>query len=117
MGNKADVSGNDLMQFCVKDTDTDVVVLYLESFGNPRKFADIARLLTPEKPVVALKSGRSDPERGARDRTPPRWPTPTRPSTRRSAPDRARSGWTRSPSCSTWRRYGTNQYPPDAGSP
>lgn len=70
MGNKADVSGNDLMEFWRHDPDTDVVVLYLESFGNPRKFAHIARALAPEKPVIALKSGRSAPgARGTRSHT------------------------------------------------
>jgi acyl-CoA synthetase (NDP forming)/RimJ/RimL family protein N-acetyltransferase len=60
LGNKADVSTNDLLQFWSEDDATDVVVLYLESFGNPGKFARIARRLTREKPVVVLKSGRSD---------------------------------------------------------
>ena len=43
MGNKADVSGNDLLQYWEEDPDTDVILLYLESFGNPRKFARLAR--------------------------------------------------------------------------
>jgi acyl-CoA synthetase (NDP forming)/GNAT superfamily N-acetyltransferase len=60
MGNKADVSTNDLLQYWAEDDATDVVLLYLESFGNPAKFARIARRLTREKPVVVLKSGRSD---------------------------------------------------------
>ena len=57
-GNRADVSGNDLMQFWYDDPRTDVVLLYLESFGNPRKFARLARTLARRKPVIALKSGR-----------------------------------------------------------
>ncbi len=59
MGNKADVSGNDLMQYWAEDPGTDVVLLYLESFGNPRVFARAVRELARRKPVVALKSGRS----------------------------------------------------------
>lgn len=57
-GNRADVSGNDLMQFWDSDPDTDVVLLYLESFGNPRKFSRLARNLARTKPVIAVKSGR-----------------------------------------------------------
>lgn len=57
-GNRADVSGNDMMQFWSDDPDTDVVLLYLESFGNPRKFARLVRRLGRSKPVVAVKSGR-----------------------------------------------------------
>ncbi|MHA6799069.1 bifunctional acetate--CoA ligase family protein/GNAT family N-acetyltransferase [Bounagaea algeriensis] len=58
-GNRADVSGNDLLQYWQTDPDTDVVLLYLESFGNPRKFARLARRLARSKPVVAVKSGRN----------------------------------------------------------
>ncbi|HWN29730.1 MAG TPA: bifunctional GNAT family N-acetyltransferase/acetate--CoA ligase family protein [Actinomycetospora sp.] len=57
-GNRADLSGNDLLQYWDTDPDTDVVLLYLESFGNPRKFARLARRLARRKPVVAVKSGR-----------------------------------------------------------
>ncbi len=57
-GNRADLSGNDLMQYWDTDPDTDVVLLYLESFGNPRKFARVARRLARRKPVVAVASGR-----------------------------------------------------------
>lgn len=59
MGNKADISGNDLLQYWESDPRTDVVLLYLESFGNPRKFGWIARRVGRSKPIVALKSGRS----------------------------------------------------------
>jgi acetate---CoA ligase (ADP-forming) len=59
MGNKADISGNDLLGYWHADPNTDVILLYLESFGNPRKFARIARAVGRSKPVVALKSGRS----------------------------------------------------------
>lgn len=56
-GNRVDVSGNDLMQYWDSDPATDVVLLYLESFGNPRKFSRIARRLGRTKPVVCVKSG------------------------------------------------------------
>ncbi|WP_018684720.1 bifunctional GNAT family N-acetyltransferase/acetate--CoA ligase family protein [Actinokineospora enzanensis] len=58
-GNRADVSGNDLLQYWETDPATDVVLLYLESFGNPRKFARLARRLGRTKPVVVVKSGRN----------------------------------------------------------
>ncbi|HWE92137.1 MAG TPA: GNAT family N-acetyltransferase, partial [Pseudonocardiaceae bacterium] len=57
-GNRADVSGNDLLQYWQTDPSTQVVLLYLESFGNPRKFARLARRLARHKPIVAVKSGR-----------------------------------------------------------
>ena len=57
-GEQGGVSGNDLMQFWYDDPRTEVVLLWLESFGNPRKFARLARALARRKPVVALKSGR-----------------------------------------------------------
>jgi acetyl coenzyme A synthetase (ADP forming)-like protein len=59
IGNKADVSSNDLIQFWANDERTDVILLYLESFGNPRKFAQIARRVGRRKPIVAVKAGRS----------------------------------------------------------
>ena len=59
VGNKADISGNDLLQYWEEDPETDVCVLYLESFGNPRKFARVARRVSRRKPIVAVKSGRS----------------------------------------------------------
>ena len=59
MGNKADVSGNDLLQWWEQDDATQVIMLYLESFGNPRKFSRIARRVGRSKPIVAVKSGRS----------------------------------------------------------
>lgn len=55
-GNRADVSGNDLLQYWTDDPDTEVVLLYLESFGNPRKFTRLARRLARRKPIVAVKS-------------------------------------------------------------
>jgi acyl-CoA synthetase (NDP forming)/GNAT superfamily N-acetyltransferase len=57
-GNRADVSGNDLLQYWDSDPATEVVLLYLESFGNPRKFSRIARRVARNKPIVAVKSGR-----------------------------------------------------------
>ncbi|MGI9585988.1 MAG: GNAT family N-acetyltransferase [Acidimicrobiia bacterium] len=59
VGNKADVSGNDLLLFWEDDPNTDVVLLYLESFGNPKRFARIARRIGKKKPIVAVKSGRT----------------------------------------------------------
>ena len=59
VGNKADVSGNDLIQYWSEDLRTRVILLYLESFGNPRKFAQIARRVGKTKPIVVVKAGRS----------------------------------------------------------
>jgi acetyl coenzyme A synthetase (ADP forming)-like protein len=59
MGNKADVSGNDLLAWWSEDDATRVGLLYLESFGNPRRFVRLARELSRSKPVIAVKSGRS----------------------------------------------------------
>ena len=58
-GDRADVSGNDLIQYWEDDEATDVLLLYLESIGNPRKFSRIARRTSRTKPIVAVKSGRS----------------------------------------------------------
>ena len=59
VGNKADVSSNDLLAYWKDDPRTAVILLYLESFGNPRKFARIAPDVARRKPVIAVKSGRS----------------------------------------------------------
>src|SRR6185503_10639649 len=59
VGNKADVSGNDLLEFWEQDPGTDLILLYLESFGNPRRFTQIARRVGRVKPIVAVKSGRT----------------------------------------------------------
>ena len=59
VGDKADISGNDLLKFWEEDESTRVVLLYLESFGNPRRFARVARRVARTKPIVAVKSGRS----------------------------------------------------------
>ncbi|MFI6685962.1 GNAT family N-acetyltransferase [Streptomyces sp. NPDC050485] len=57
-GNRADVSGNDFLQYWYEDPDTDVVLLYLESIGNPRKFTRLARRTAAAKPVVVVKGAR-----------------------------------------------------------
>ena len=59
VGNKSDLSGNDFLQYWEQDPDTKLALLYLESFGNPRKFARIARRVSAAKPILAVKSGRS----------------------------------------------------------
>ncbi|HEX7492422.1 MAG TPA: GNAT family N-acetyltransferase [Candidatus Limnocylindrales bacterium] len=59
VGNKADLSGNDFIQHWAEDPATDVIALYLESLGNPRKFARITRRVGRQKPILAVKSGRS----------------------------------------------------------
>src|SRR5205807_334825 len=64
MGNKADVSGNDLLRYWETDPGTSVILLYLESFGNPRMFSRVARRVSRTRPIVAVKGGRSAP--GAR---------------------------------------------------
>jgi acetate---CoA ligase (ADP-forming) len=59
IGNKADVSSNDLLEYWEDDPETDVVLLYLESFGNPRKFGRIAGRVARSKPILAMRSGTS----------------------------------------------------------
>ncbi|MFI5215858.1 MAG: GNAT family N-acetyltransferase [Candidatus Limnocylindria bacterium] len=59
VGNKADVSSNDLLAYWADDPRTRVIVLYLESFGNPRKFARLAPQVSRSKPIIAVKAGRS----------------------------------------------------------
>jgi acetyl coenzyme A synthetase (ADP forming)-like protein len=59
VGNKADVSGNDLLLYWADDPDIRVILMYLESFGNPRRFFQIARKLTRKKPVFVVKAGRT----------------------------------------------------------
>jgi acyl-CoA synthetase (NDP forming)/GNAT superfamily N-acetyltransferase len=58
-GNRADVSGNDLLQFWEEDPATDIALLYLETFGNARRFARVARRISYRKPVLCVKSARS----------------------------------------------------------
>ena len=59
VGNKADVSSNDLLEYWEDDPSTGLVLLYLESFGNPRKFARVARRVARKKPILAMKGGRT----------------------------------------------------------
>jgi acyl-CoA synthetase (NDP forming)/RimJ/RimL family protein N-acetyltransferase len=59
IGNRADVSNNDMLAYWADDPRTDVIVLYLESFGNPRHFARLAPDVARRKPIIAVKSGRS----------------------------------------------------------
>lgn len=59
LGNKADISGNDILQYAEHDPATSVVLLYLESFGNPRRFGQLARRVSRAKPIVVVKSGRT----------------------------------------------------------
>lgn len=61
LGNKPDVSVNDLLQYWEDDPETTAIMLYMESFGNPRKFSRIARRLTRNKPILAVKSARTRP--------------------------------------------------------
>jgi acetyl coenzyme A synthetase (ADP forming)-like protein len=57
IGNKADVSSNDLLEFWEDDPNTELIVLYLESFGNPRRFGRVARRVARRKPILAMKGG------------------------------------------------------------
>jgi acetate---CoA ligase (ADP-forming) len=59
VGNKPDVSGNDLLEHWEVDPETSVVLMYLETFGNPRRFTRIARRVARKKPIVVVKSGRT----------------------------------------------------------
>jgi acetyltransferase len=59
LGNRADVSVNDILNYCADDPNVELILLYLESFGNPRNFIKIARELSRRKPIIAVKSGRT----------------------------------------------------------
>ncbi len=59
VGNKLDISGNDVIQYWAEDERTGVILLYLESFGNPRRFTQLAREIVKKKPIIAVKSGRT----------------------------------------------------------
>ena len=59
VGNKADISGSDLLEYWESDPETDLALIYLESFGNPRRFSRVARRVGRSKPILAVKSGRS----------------------------------------------------------
>ena len=81
VGNKLDVSSNDMLMWWEHDGVTKLAVLYIESFGNPRKFARTARRVSASMPVLAVEAGRSAARAGGRGggwgrriRTPRRWP-------------------------------------------
>ena len=59
VGNKADISANDLLEYWHHDKKTKMILMYLENFGNPKNFTKIAREVTRTKPIVAVKSGRT----------------------------------------------------------
>lgn len=59
MGNKTDVSGNDLLEYWENDPSVHTILMYLESFGNPRRFTQIARRVTRRKPIITVKAGRT----------------------------------------------------------
>jgi acetate---CoA ligase (ADP-forming) len=59
VGNKPDISGNDLIEYWANDERTGIVLMYVENFGNPRRFTALAREVTRRKPIVVVKSGRS----------------------------------------------------------
>jgi acetyl coenzyme A synthetase (ADP forming)-like protein len=59
IGNNADISANDVLEYLKDDVDTDVVLMYLENFGEPRNFAEIAGAVSRVKPIVVVKSGRT----------------------------------------------------------
>ncbi|MBI3407454.1 MAG: GNAT family N-acetyltransferase [Planctomycetes bacterium] len=65
VGNRADISSNDLLEYWEQDEATKVILLYLESFGNPRRFARIVRRTSRQKPIVAVKAGRTGAGRRA----------------------------------------------------
>jgi len=70
IGNKTNVSANDLLEMLEHDEDTDLILLYLENFGNPRNFTRITKKLIKKKPIIAVKSGRSSAgARAARSHT------------------------------------------------
>jgi len=59
MGNKTDISGNDLLEYWEDNPDIQAILMYLESFGNPRRFTQIARRVTRKKPIITVKAGRT----------------------------------------------------------
>jgi acetyltransferase len=59
VGNKGDVSGNDLLEYWENNSDIGAILMYLESFGNPRRFTSLARRVTRKKPVITVKAGRT----------------------------------------------------------
>jgi acetyltransferase len=59
VGNKADISGNDLIEYWRDDPSTDLILMYIESFGDPMRFTTLAREITRKKPIIAVKAGRT----------------------------------------------------------
>ncbi|MBM3934867.1 MAG: GNAT family N-acetyltransferase [SAR202 cluster bacterium] len=59
VGNRVDVSSNDLLEFWEDDPNTEIILLYLETFGNPRKFSRISRRISRKKPIIVVKGGRT----------------------------------------------------------
>lgn len=59
IGNKADISSNDILEYLKNDPNTDIILMYLENFGNPRNFTRMAREVSRKKPIAAVKSGRT----------------------------------------------------------
>lgn len=59
VGNTADVSGNDLLEYWRDDSSVEVILMYLESFGNPKRFLKLARDVSRKKPIIVVKSGRT----------------------------------------------------------
>lgn len=59
IGNKTDVSGNDLLRYWKDDPKTEIIMMYLENFGNPRQFTKVAREITRTKPIIVVKAGRT----------------------------------------------------------
>jgi succinyl-CoA ligase-like protein len=110
VGNTVDLTPNDLLLYWDEDPGTDVVLAYLESVPDPRRFARIARRISRHKPIVAVKAGRTGAGRRAAPRTPRRWRPERRRwrhcSTRpeRSGPARWKRCSTSSPSCQRSRR-------------
>ena len=80
IGNKADVSSNDLLEWWEDDDETQLVLLYLESFGNPQKFARLAGRVARRKPVLRSRRARPRPAHARLAHTRPRLQAPTRPS-------------------------------------
>jgi len=59
MGNKTDISGNDMLEYWENNDDVQAILMYLESFGSPRRFTQLARRITRKKPIITVKAGRT----------------------------------------------------------
>ena len=90
IGNRADITANDLLEFWEEDESTGLALLYIESFSNPRRFARVARRVGRQKPIVVVKSGRS--AAGARAAELPHRGAARRPRTSRSTPSSSSAG-------------------------